>query len=97
MASNGSLSHVSGVAGQKTLADRLRRARTGHSRGAENVGYVSGCNRTYLQIAHAMVGWWNESSGHRTNMLTGAFARAGAGIAFAGGCNRAYLTLDMVN
>lgn len=89
------LSHESEVPGQTTLTDRLRASRTAFTAGAENVGYISGCNRSYLQIANAMVGWWRESLPHRQNMLNGALTRAGAGIAFSGGCGRAYMTLDL--
>lgn len=97
MALRRTLAHVSEVPGQKTLDDRLAASRLRFSKGAENIGYVGGCNRTYLEIAHAMVGWWRDSAPHRANLLTGAFTRAGVGLAFVGDCKRAYLTLDLVD
>jgi uncharacterized protein YkwD len=90
-----SLAHASDVPGQETLERRLRAAGEAFRTGAENVGYLGGCNRSYLQLAHEMVRIWAESRPHRANMLNGALTRAGAGIAMAGGCVRAYVTLDL--
>lgn len=92
-----SLSHGSQVRNQETLAKRLRASREKYRTGAENIGYVSGCNRTYLELANAMVRWWHDSATHRTNMLMPELEKGGAGVAFAGGCARAYLTLDLVD
>lgn len=91
------VSHGSQVPNQETLSDRLRASREAFRKGAENIGYVSGCNRSYLEVADAMVRWWRDSAPHLSNMMNPDLARGGAGIAFADGCARAYLTLDMID
>lgn len=97
MALTRTLSHGSQVKNQETLARRLRASRESYRKGAENIGFVSGCDRSYLDLASTMVGWWYDSAAHRDNMLAPGHDRGGAGVAFADGCARAYVTLDMVD
>ncbi|HSK20009.1 MAG TPA: CAP domain-containing protein [Longimicrobiales bacterium] len=72
------LSHTSTNQTRRTMAMRLDAAGGAWSRGAENLGNVSGAAS---DVATRTVAMWLRSQGHRRNLLEAAYTHTGVGVA----------------